>query len=71
MHHVRLTCENHRDLRWMCKEIAVNADGRYNHSRNIFFLGRIVNGKPEDVIDGCAVKECECPSHALIRIDGE
>lgn len=39
MRHAILTCKNHPNLRWSCKECAVNADGSYNGSRNIFFDG--------------------------------
>jgi len=39
MRHVILTCKNHPNLRWSCKECAVNPDGSYNGSRNIFFNG--------------------------------
>jgi hypothetical protein len=38
MRHVILTCTNHPNLRWSCKEIAVS-NGKYNGIRNIRFLG--------------------------------
>lgn len=41
MKHIILTCKNHPDLRWSCKEIAVNPDGSYNGLRNIFYRGRL------------------------------
>lgn len=37
MRHRILTCKNHTDLRWGCKDIAWS--GFYNGSRNIFFWG--------------------------------
>lgn len=51
MRHVQLTCINHPELRWFCKEIAVNAIGQYNGARNIFF-------------DGTG-PECPCPPSDL------
>lgn len=41
MRHVTLTCINHPNLRWSCKEIAVNSIGQYNGARNIFFCGTV------------------------------
>lgn len=73
MRHVILTCENHRDLRWSTKEIAVT-NGRYNGQRNIFFLGT-PNGKGM-YSDGSGlhcttftdkpINECSCKSNALV-----
>lgn len=63
MNHVIMTCLNHRDLRWSCKEIAVNKDGGYNGCRSIFFCGTtegIANNQPENMND-----ECKCPSTDL------
>lgn len=60
--HVGMHCENHPDCRYSCKVIAVNPDGRYNGSRNIFYIGTIRNGErimPEP-------PECDCPGSALI-----
>lgn len=61
--HVPLTCENHPELRWSCKRIAITFDsegvGRYNQSRNIFFSGAMANGEWQDA------KECDCPSSKL------
>lgn len=37
MRHVILTCKNHRNLRWSCKQIAWT--GHYNHCRGITFNG--------------------------------
>lgn len=56
MLHVELMCENHPNLRWHCKSIAVNENGRYNHSRNIFFNGA----------NSMGVYECNCPASKLI-----
>lgn len=33
-----LTCRNHPNLRWSCKDIAIS-DGGYNGSRSLFFTG--------------------------------
>lgn len=37
MRHRILTCKNHPNLRWSCKDIAWS--GFYNGTRNIFFKG--------------------------------
>ncbi len=59
--HVYFTCEDHPELRWTCKNIAVgpdkNGDIRYNGSRNIFFA----SDPP--------ARECDCPSSKLIGIE--
>jgi hypothetical protein len=63
MQHVIMTCLNHRNLRWSCKEIAVTKDGKYNGCRNIFFCGtveQIAANQPENMND-----ECNCPSEDL------
>ena len=69
--HVRLTCENHPHLRWMCKDNAVTEGGRYNGMRNIFFLGVAVPSSLRySTFDGETVhNECSCPGSELIRID--
>lgn len=76
MRHVILTCENHLNLRWSCKEIAVT-NGKYNGSRLIFF-----NGEPDGHgmfsdnsglscstyfigRENPVVKECDCHSSKL------
>lgn len=66
MKHLRLTCVNHPELRWMCKEIAVTLSanggrGGYNGSRNIFFLGAPSLGKEE-----WQIEECKCSAADLI-----
>ena len=77
MRHVILTCKNHPNIRWSCKEIAFDDVGGYNSSRNIFFLGvpkMNEDGSPKmhddmsglDCFDFDAV-ECECPAFDLIR----
>ena len=53
MRHVILTCKNHDQLRWTCKEIAFSDAGGYNESRNIFYQGD--------------KSECSCPSRDLVR----
>lgn len=63
-----LTCKNHPNLRWSCKDIAW--DGHYNGSRNIFFDG-VPSGKGM-FSDGSGldctilVNECDCSSADLI-----
>jgi hypothetical protein len=48
MQHIQLKCKNHPEtMRWRAKSIAVNKDGSYNGTRNIFYLTR------EEI-------ECEC-----------
>jgi hypothetical protein len=75
MRHRILTCKNHTNLRWSCKDIAWS--GKYNGSRHIFF-----NGEPDgqgmfsdksglscSILhrDGKnIVEECQCPSGDLI-----
>jgi hypothetical protein len=59
MRHVSLTCLNHPDLRWSCKEIAAGVDGRYNGARNIFFNGT------KDCDWSVPVRECDCPPSDL------
>lgn len=49
MRHAILTCKNHPNLRWSCKEIAVTPQGNegqgsYNGCRNIFFGGELRKG---------------------------
>lgn len=76
MRHVILTCKNHPNLRWSCKEIAFTPGYGYNGIRNIFF-----NGTPSgegmysdksglhcSFLDenGQVVQECTCPSRDLI-----
>lgn len=57
--HVPLTCENHPELRWSCKRIAISFDkdgkGRYNQCRSIFFFTK-------------NARECDCPADKLILI---
>jgi len=58
--HVPLTCEDHPNLRWSCKKIALSQDAegkwRYNGRRNIFFASHY----PE--------VECECPTNKLLAL---
>ena len=60
---VTLTCKHHRNLRWHCKEVAVNGDGSYNGSRNIFFEGSTTSTGVviHREADGSIVQECDCP----------
>lgn len=69
-----LTCKNHPDLRWSCKDLAIT-NGKYNGSRNIFF-GGISTGRMYDDgsglacmhlnMDGSLVHECSCSFSDLI-----
>jgi hypothetical protein len=67
MEHITLTCKNHRNLRWHCKEVAVNGDGSYNGSRNIFFDGSTTSTGVmlHREADGSISKECPCPPSDL------
>ncbi len=79
MRHVILTCKNHPNLRWGCKEIAFSDIGGYNGSRGIFFRGEPTGkGMYEDGSGlDCSeffperadhiVRECSCPPSDLIR----
>ena len=80
MRHVILTCKNHPNLRWGCKEIAFSDSGGYNGCRNIFFRGEptgdgmfndgsgldcsVLTADRQNVIE-----ECTCPASDLIRAD--
>ena len=72
MRHLRMICENHPHLNWMTKEIAIT-NGRYNQSRNIFFLGVVVDENGKNSIEkfsqidasGKYIGECECSGNCL------
>lgn len=78
MKHRILTCKNHPELRWSCKEVAwtehADGTGGYNGCRNIFFNGVSTGEMFEDksgvkcthVVDGEWVQECECSARDLI-----
>jgi hypothetical protein len=74
MSHRILTCRNHPDLRWSCKDIAWTEGHGYNHSRHLFFNGtpkRNDDGSPKMYSDNSGLEctgaaECECPASALI-----
>lgn len=73
MRHVILTCELHPELRWSTKEIAVT-DGRYNGTRNLFFMGEPVrnkDGTPKMHADGSGLECTELvqggPTYRLVR----
>lgn len=63
-----MTCKNHPDRIWSCKDIAVT-NGRYNGSRNIFYFG---SAPFEPFSDGSGVNalgtlpECPCPGSDLV-----
>lgn len=79
MRHVILTCKNHPNLRWGCKDIAFTDGYGYNGSRNIFFKGEPTGkGMYEDGSgmycdtffpdrSDPIVNECSCPPTDLIR----
>jgi len=77
MRHVILTCKNHPNLRWSCKEIAVNKNGSYNGERNLFFngtpsgKGMFSDGSGLDCTpfdeNGNLIQECNCSAKDLIR----
>lgn len=72
MRHVMLTCCNHPDLRWHCKEIAFSEGGGYNGCRNIFFAGFKLDKPgtwPYSIqrAPGEFAEECKCPPEDLIR----
>lgn len=66
-----LLCENHTDLRWYCKDMAIS-NGRYNGTRNIFFFGKATPDKPEgeSIVDNVFIRECDCPASKLKAIEG-
>lgn len=71
MKHRILTCKNHPNLRWSCKDIAWTEGCGYNGSRNIFFNGTptgegmFKDGSGLNCI-GIGVEECNCSSKDLI-----
>ena len=75
MRHVILTCKNHLELRWSCKEIAFDDDHGYNGRRNIRYCGTplYVDGVPQMHGDlsglqcSYTVAECDCPVTCLVR----
>lgn len=74
MRHVSLTCKNHPDLRWSCKEIAVKENPQpgepaaYNGSRGIFFAGKTTGQLYPDKsgVQCTPDAECSCPASDLI-----
>lgn len=75
MRHRILTCKNHPNLRWSCKDIAWTEGKGYNGSRSIFFNGAPSGqGMYEDgsgldcttFVDGRIVHECDCKSDQLV-----
>lgn len=74
MIHRILTCKNHPNLRWSCKDIAWS--GFYNGSRSVFFngtpsgKGMFSDGSGLDCTQiessGKWIPECECPASDLI-----
>ena len=55
-----LTCVNHPELHWSCKDMAVT-NGKYNGIRNIFFFGTWDGKQYND----WSCRECECPASDL------
>lgn len=75
MRHRIVTCKNHPDLRWFCKEIAWTEGRGYNHKRNLFFngtpsgKGMYSDGSGLDCVKvkgNVLVEECSCPVSALM-----
>ena len=69
--HKSLTCENHPNLRWSCKDIAITDDGRYNGMRNIFFFGGLRSDGSISIYDpetNTVFAECDCPCSKLIAL---
>lgn len=75
MRHKILTCKNHPELRWSCKDIAWDEGYGYNSSRHIFFngtpsgKGMYSDGSGLDCTymkDGKHFEECKCPASDLI-----
>ena len=64
-----LTCINHQELRWNCKEVAWSENG-YNGSRHLFFHGKITVPvqyyADMSGVDTDYALECTCDSTALI-----
>lgn len=68
MRHVTLTCKNHPDLRWSCKEIAFDEGYGYNGMRNIFFNGDVKTGEMGELTENFTWSgECKCPATDLVR----
>ena len=79
MRHVLLTCKNHPNLRWGCKEIAFTEGKGYNGARSIFFWGEPTGQGMFEDGSGlyCSqffpdranpiVEECSCSPADLIR----
>ena len=68
-----LTCKNHPNLRWSCKDIAIT-DGGYNGMRNIFFKGTpsgrgmYSDGSGLDCTEFVGdklIRECSCSANLL------
>ena len=68
-----MKCENHPDLRWHCKMQAVSKEGRYTGARNIFFSGKMIDGKLHwfDPETDEYFQECPCSGQLLIATDME
>jgi len=75
MKHRVLTCKNHPELRWSCKDISWTDGHGYNGKRHLFFKGTPSgegmhsDGSGLDCIrvkDGVLVVECECSPADLV-----
>lgn len=66
MSHVTLTCEDHPNLRWGCKEIAVGPTGRFWGGRTLFFHGD--PDQPHYDSPWPNVDECPCDVRKLIAL---
>lgn len=75
MRHRILTCKNHPELRWSCKDIAWSDKSGYNGTRHVFFNG-IPSGEGmysdgsglncTMIKDGKIIEECSCKGSDLI-----
>lgn len=65
MHMTILTCRNHPNLRWTCKEIAFQ--NGYNGLRNLFYHGQATGELSSDGHPRCeTVAECSCSAKELM-----
>lgn len=75
MRHRILTCKNHPELRWSCKDVAWDPGSGYNGVRHIFFKGvptgqgMYSDGSGLDCTtfkDGAVIQECPCDASELV-----
>lgn len=76
MRHIILTCKNHPQLRWSCKEIAFTEGLGYNGARSLSYIGTPDgtgmfsdgSGLSCRLVDenGYPVEECDCQISDLV-----